>query len=368
MPTNTPARVGGDISHEAYLRYLEDKGERWRDSGDGATDMAVSAADWERHTPAQRREAVAMHSGAYGGFTFGDDDPLAQQFIAQFGRYPTGYRTELSNKPISGYIVSENAPSGADYNNWEGSAIDPSRVFRDPNTGMYVWEAGNIKPEVIVGLQDRDAQSYNQHALMMAAAFGGLAGGHAMLSNGLLGGAGDAAGTGWAQGGGFGAGGISPETAAGAGGMGSGATSAAAGAAGATPAAGAAGSGSVGFTGPFAPGMEGAGLIDDFLINNGMSGLAGGPLTAALGGNLGAAGSGLLSAALANPLQAAGLLYSASGLFGGGNNSNNSNNSGGANTPAAGLLDANKFQRPQWTPNQNTLAQLQQLYGGNYGR
>ena len=74
--------------------------------------------------------------------------------------------------------------------------------------------------------------------------------------------------------------------------------------------------------------------------------------------------SGLLNAAIANPLQAAGLLYSASGMFGGGNNSGSQPSGGPSNV---GLLNPQAFQRPEWKPNAHTLAQLNQLYGGIYG-
>lgn len=123
------------------------------------------------------------------------------------------------------------------------------------------------------------------------------------------------------------------------------------------------------------PGFVGAGEGDAAAVaaglNSGGAGAAGGAgagggiLSNLASGNIGAAGSGLLSWAASNPLQAAGALYSASGLLGGGDGGGGGG--GGGNTQPAGLLSSDKFQRPAWTPNQHTLAQLQQLYGGRYG-
>jgi hypothetical protein len=133
--------------------------------------------------------------------------------------------------------------------------------------------------------------------------------------------------------------------------------------AGTAAAAGAPGSSYAG-AGMLAPGMENAALLDNFLINNGMSGLSGGVMTglasgapfAHLGGAGGALG-GLLQGALKNPLQAVGLLQAARGLIGGDNGgASNGDAPGGPSGPFAPLPKGN---RGAWSPNSFTQNQIQ---------
>lgn len=128
--------------------------------------------------------------------------------------------------------------------------------------------------------------------------------------------------------------------------------------------AGASAAGAAAFTPPstplmLAPGMENAAMIDSWLINNGLSGLAGGGLTAGLGmlGGDSITGAGLLGAGRAG-LTAAGLLGSA---FGGGGSSGGGGGWSGGGIPGGGL----DIKDATYVPNQQTERQLQELYGSN---
>ena len=125
--------------------------------------------------------------------------------------------------------------------------------------------------------------------------------------------------------------------------------------------AGAAGSSGGAFgstpTGVMAPGMENAALADSWLINNGMSGMAGGNVTGLLGtGGLGNAGSSIAQWAMKNPMQAYGLVQTVGGMFGGGSSGGNG---GGSSSKSSNGSGVGNIQRPQFQQNPYLAAQLQ---------
>jgi hypothetical protein len=138
-------------------------------------------------------------------------------------------------------------------------------------------------------------------------------------------------------------------------------------AAGAPEAGALAGGSSYAGAGMIAPGMENAALLDNFLINNGLSQFAGGTMTglasgapfAHLAGGAGEAIGGLLTSALKNPLQAYGLAQTIGGLL----NGSGSNNNGGSNSGTSGgsgsPVNLPKGNRGAWTPNPFTQNQIQ---------
>ena len=197
-----------------------------------------------------------------------------------------------------------------------------SSLVKDPSQVKYDDKYGAITPQANYNLQDSAIDRLVGGAIQGIAIGGPLAmmGGMVPGVEGVFGNGGLLGGSNWAEGGGFGAGGISPETAA---------------------------------------GVAGAGDA---------AGVAGGPIVGASGL---LSGDGLLGSAatwaMNNPLQAAGALYSASGLLGGGNNPSGSPGGNSSGPSNIGLLNPQAFQRPEWKPNANTLAQLNALYGGRYG-
>lgn len=119
-------------------------------------------------------------------------------------------------------------------------------------------------------------------------------------------------------------------------------------------------SGGYGNGGMIAPGMGNSAAADSFLINNGMSGLAGGNLTGVLSPTAWSGiGSNAINAAIRNPLQTYGLIRSGVGLLTGGQGNSGSPGGGSGSKNAGGTGVPAKVERPQFQPNPFLLQQLQ---------
>lgn len=239
-----------------------------------------------------------------------------------------------------------------------GEVIDPSRMEYDPTYG-YLTRPENIKTPQNSGLSNFLADNMTGIVAALANPAIAMGSGSMFQAGGMLGPGG------WD--GSFGAGGLDPETMAGAGGMGS-----------PVP--------PVDIPGPMAnipPSTAGDGFLGSFQpvevppLMEGVSStptnmmqvapsIAGEGLAGAGGGgfwsNLGAGIAANPLRAISTGLQVGGLL---GGAIGGGGVGGGS---GGASRPSGGLLGGSMGQvkRPQWKPNQYTMGQLQSLYPGRY--
>lgn len=281
------------------------------------------------------RDPNDFDSRYYEPFTAydGDNGEITNYRLRPEVEQRLGGRVQLSQSGIGGY----------------SEVLDPSQLEWDDEFGILT------KPENI-GAPD-DGSFLDQYGVLLPALIAG--GGIALELGGLLGGGGAAAGGGAGAGagslslpglmapvdlGGLSVGSMASSTIPGLGG-----------------AAGAIGAGS-GTPLMLAPGMENAAMIDSWLINNGMAGLAGGNITAGLGGllgdsgALGSIGSNVLGAAVSNPLAALGLIGGIGDAIGGGGSPSGGGWSGDS-TPL-------NIGSSNYTPNAQTQRQLDDLYGG----
>lgn len=356
------------FSYAEYLRRLGSGRYSAPQESDGsAVDLALPEDRWEQL--AQRERLMEVQNRAEENNFRPGDSPAIDSFIARFGSTPQTWLGPNAgqwntNEPgwarYNGYRFSEGLPPGLQGVGWEGSTFDPSRVFQDPETGLYVWESANLRPDLIAAQQDRESRGFNRTLISgLAAVVGG-----GLLNNYLLGGNAFAApgadiglelgiGASPAEFGGY-TGGIAPEEAL-VGGLGNSAT---------TP------------WGMLAPGMENSALLDSWLINQGPLGAqiaATGITNLASSGGWSRIGSWILD----NPLAAARLGLTAYGLandFRGGGGNGNKPGGDGASNPVPMQIN-----RGEYTPNPYTDRQIQDFRyatppagfngspGGNFG-
>jgi hypothetical protein len=156
---------------ERARRIAQEEHQRNSQSSEGGGDPAV--VDWEsmslqdllRNSGGRLNEAQSVM----------EDDPLVQQFTAQFGGAPEG-----------GLQFSFDAPvlygHGAD--EW---MKDPTRIMKLPD-GRYVWETGNVRGDVLAQYQSEDDSSgLGDSDAWWRAGLGTVLGG-GMLNNYLSGG------------------------------------------------------------------------------------------------------------------------------------------------------------------------------------
>lgn len=197
---------GANAQREASLRGGSDN-----PLGDVMSyEQFAAASPEEQFRTMQGTAGYATGLNNPGNMTLGADDDLVQQFQSQFGTRDFS-PVEMGDRALSGYEMGWGDPMsygmGAD-----DFMQDSSRVMRLPD-GRYIMESGNRRGEAIADGQQRDSNTGlgdNAGPIMLAAVL------TAGLAGGALGvGAEAGAGAGWAEGGGFGAGAISPEAAAG---------------------------------------------------------------------------------------------------------------------------------------------------------
>jgi hypothetical protein len=110
--------------------------------------------------------------------------------------------------------------------------------------------------------------------------------------------------------------------------------------------------------GMIAPGMGNSAAADSFLINNGMSGMAGGNMTGALSPSAwGGMAGNLGNWAMSNPLQALGAIQTVGGMLGG---RGGGGGAGSGSKPAGGTGVPTKLERPAFQQNPYLAAQLRQ--------
>lgn len=156
---------------ERARRIAQEEHQRNSQSSEGGGDPAV--VDWEsmslqdllRNAGGRLNEAQSVM----------EDDPIVQQFTAQFGSAPEG-----------GLQFSFDAPvlygHGAD--EW---MKDPTRIMKLPD-GRYVWETGNVRGDVLAQYQSEDDDSgLGDSDAWWRAGLGTVLGG-GMLNNYLSGG------------------------------------------------------------------------------------------------------------------------------------------------------------------------------------
>lgn len=310
-------------------------------SGGSEAGGLLSPEQWAQFDPQQQAGLVNFQNM---GVAIGRNDPrygdLAQQTQVEQGR-PIN---------VGGGILDPNM------RDQKGNLIvkDPSRVYQ--GDGYYALGADNYTPGYQAGVADSGIFHGDKWDVAKMAAFLGLA----AAGGGAFSGAGAEA--------------ASPYIAAGEGdtaavnaGLASGGSGTAAGGGaltGGTATTGSASTGSLlggyGDAGMIAPGMGDAASADSFLINHGLSSLAGGDLTGLLApGGVGTAAGHLGSWAISHPLQLYGLGQTVSGLlgsYGGGSSGGGTNNGVSGSNVGASF----KAERPSYTPNPFLIQQLRQ--------
>jgi hypothetical protein len=154
-----------------------------------------------------------------GEVALGDDDPLVQQFIEQFGTRDWGdvEAPDSDNRRARGYVIGYGEPTyGQEGANGISILADGTRVLTLPD-GSYVREEANINSDEVAGQHRHDETMNRESRQRLAAVLAGPVVVGGLQAAGALGGAGAAGGA--AQG----AGGLAL-TAEGAAGVGAGAS------------------------------------------------------------------------------------------------------------------------------------------------
>ena len=332
MPTNS--NYG-----PSYQDYLEQGRLHYSSRVDEGSDMEFAPqyteAEWNALSSLDRYGAFLPNSVGRDFYRLSDGDPLVQQFYQQFGRSNavdnSGF--ELGNQRQTGLAIGynndRNGVAGPQYGrlDWNQLAIDPTRLmWLDPEgtqNRRYVYEAGNQRGDAVAAEQARDDDSGLGDAFPYVGVGAVLGGG--LLANSLLGSGVNGAGLLSES--------IAPqvtETMVGS---------------------------------PFgAGGVTTGGMLSESVAPQVTEQLAGAP---AINGG-GSIGSSLLQAVRNNPMEAYSLLNSAGGLIS--DLTNGSVNGSGGNGGGGGLLGPLSIGGVNYTPNQNTVNQLNQLYGGDMSR